>query len=157
MGATATKTLNWQDIISGWTFSCAGEAPHEGLAESVVPAVERTNDGLFEITTISFGFSGTAPYHRQKFTAEFSFSGNARSNTQGFLWNSPSIDIDGRNWIEIYVEADDEATITAGPFSRKAALHNPVEFNSGWIREAPAHFLPESQKRFSTEHQTKPL
>ncbi len=241
MSTTNTETLNWQDIISGWTFSCGDEAPPEGLAESVVPAVSKSTDGLFEITTITFGFSGTAPYHQQKFTAEFSFSvseaanfyeiavssddtatvrrngndfvssqlnrngiassawsdtaatlpevsgtfetvggpyslsvtitlkrlvgaewtvseewtesgpyeiktatlsfsGNARSNTQGFSWNSPEINIDGGNWIEINVEADDETTITAGTYSKKATLYSPVEFNSGWLKEAPATF-----------------
>ena len=241
MSSTNTEILNWQDFISGWSFTCGGEAPPEGLAGSVVPAVERSSDGIFEITKISFGFSGDAPYHQQKFTAEFSFnvagtanfyeievasddnatvklggnvfvsselnrsgiassawsdtagtlpevsgtfetiggpyalsvtitlkrlvgaewtlsqewtesgpyeiktatlsfSGNARSDTQGFSWNSPAINIDGGNWIEINVEADDEATITAGTYSKKATLHSPVEFNSGWLKNAPDTF-----------------
>lgn len=68
----STETLNWQDVISGWSFTCGGEAPPEGLDASVVPAVTRTISGAYEITTISFGFSGTAPYYQQKFTAVFS-------------------------------------------------------------------------------------
>ena len=240
MNATNTETLNWQDIISGWSFTCGGEAPPEGLAESVVPAVNRTNDGIFEITTVSFGFSGTAPYHQQKFTAAFSFSvagsanfyeiavssddtatvnlggnafvsselnrngvassawsdtaealpevsgtfetvggpyalsvtitlkrlvgakwiiqdwtesgpyeiktatlsfsGNARSDTLGFSWNSPSINIDGGNWIEINVEADDYAKVKVGDCIVESTLNNPKSDGSGWIKEAPGTF-----------------
>lgn len=34
MNPTNTETLNWQDFISGWSFTCGGEAPPEGLAET---------------------------------------------------------------------------------------------------------------------------
>lgn len=211
------------------------------MAESVVPAVSKSTDGLFEITTITFGFSGTAPYHQQKFTAEFSFSisetanfyeiavssddtatvrlggndfvssqlnrngvassawsdtaatlpevsgtfetvggpyslsvtitlkrlvgaewtvseewtesgpyeiktatlsfsGNARSDTQGFSWNSPEINIDGGNWVEIEVDADDYAQVNVGEHSAEAALNNPETYGSDWVEEAPASF-----------------
>ena len=34
MSSTNTKILNWQDFISGWSFTCGGEAPPQGLAET---------------------------------------------------------------------------------------------------------------------------
>ena len=241
MNTEATEALNWQDVISGWSFTCGGEAPPEGLEESVVPSVSRSNDGLFEITTISFGFTGTAPYNQQKFTADFSFSvsgaanfyevsvssddtatvrlggndfvssrlnvpgvassvwnetastlpavsgtfetiggpyslsvtitlkrlvgaewtvsetwtesgpyeiktatlsfsGTARSDTLGFSWNSLPVEIDGGSWVEISVEADDEATISVGGHSVTATLNNPATYNSDWMEEAPSTF-----------------
>ena len=241
MNTEATETLNWQDVVSGWSFTCGGEAPPEGLAESVVPSVSRSNDGLFEITTISFVFTGTAPYNQQKFTAAFSFSvsgaanfyevsvssddtatvrlggndfvssrlnvpgvassvwnetastlpavsgtfetiggpyslsvtitlkrlvgaewtvsetwtesgpyeiktatlsfsGTARSDTLGFSWNSLPVEIDGGSWVEISVEADDEATISVGGHSVTATLNNPATYNSDWMEEAPSTF-----------------
>ena len=141
MGATTTETLNWQNIVSGWSFSCAGEAPPEGLAESVVPAVERTNDGLFEITTISFGFSGTAPYHQQKFTAEFSFSVTGTAN-----------------FYEIAVSSDDTATVHPTDVSfaylyfweneypeMKTDLFAEEEINTVHTPSAPVQLNPQNQ------------
>ena len=237
----STETLNWQSFISDWRFVSGGENPPEGLAESVVPAVTRSSDGLFEITTISFGFSGTAPYHQQKFTAAFSFSvseavnfyevsvssddtaivqlggvdfvssrlnaggiassawsdtagnlpavsgtfetiggpyslsvtitlkrligakwvvseawtesdpyeiktarlsfsGNARSDTLGFSWDSLPLEIDGGSWVEISVEADDEATVSVGDYLVRATLNNPARYDSGWIEKVPNTF-----------------
>ena len=132
MGATTTQTLNWQNIISGWSFSCAGEAPPEGLEESVVPAVSKSSDGLFEITTISFGFSGTAPYHQQKFTAEFSFSVS-----------------EAANFYEIAVSSDDTATVRLGgnEFVSSQLNRNGVA-SSAWSDTATV--LPEVSGTFET-------
>ncbi|MBP3301594.1 MAG: hypothetical protein J6L64_00440 [Opitutales bacterium] len=237
----SSETLNWQDFISDWSFVSGGESPPDGLDASVVPTVTRASDGLFEITTISFGFSGTAPYNQQKFTAEFSFSvssvanfyevsvssddtatvrlggndfvssrlnvpdiassawngtasaipavsgtfetiggpyslsvtvtlkrlvgaewsvsgewsesgiyqvktatlsfsGTARSDTQGFSWNSLPINIDGGNWVDISIEADDEATVSVGDHMVTARLNNPETYASDWMEEAPTSF-----------------
>ncbi len=235
------ETLNWQEVVSGWSFTCGGEAPPDGLAASVVPSVLKSSDGLFEITTVSFGFSGTAPYHQQKFTAEFSFSisatanfyeisvssddtatvklggvdfvssrlfksgvasssyadeasalpkisgtfetiggpyslsvtialkrfigaewvlseewtesdpyeiktatlsfsGSAHADTLGFSWKSALCNIDGGNWVEISVEADDEATVSAGEYSVTATANKSATFSSDWIETAPTAF-----------------
>ncbi|MBQ8445749.1 MAG: hypothetical protein IJX22_05140 [Opitutales bacterium] len=132
MSTTTAETLNRLDIISGWTFSCGGEAPPEGLAESVVPAVSKSTDGLFEITTITFGFSGTAPYHQQRFTAEFSF------NVAGTA-----------NFYEIEVASDDNASVKLGGnvFVSSELNRNGIA-SSAWSNTAAT--LPEVSGTFET-------
>ncbi|MBE6401032.1 MAG: hypothetical protein E7037_03245 [Verrucomicrobia bacterium] len=132
MCTTNTETLNWQDFISGWSFTCGGEDPPEGLAGSVVPAVERSSDGIFEITTVSFGFSGDASYHQQKFTAEFSF------NVTGTA-----------NFYEIEVASDDNATVKlGGNVFVSSELNRSGIASSAWRDTATA--LPEVSGTFET-------
>lgn len=106
----STETLNWQDFISDWSFVSGGESPPDGLDASVVPTVTKTISGAYEVTTISFGFSGTAPYHQQKFTAIFS------GCIMGFA-----------NLYSVSVSSDDSASVTLGGISASSTLHNPGE------------------------------
>lgn len=106
----STETLDWQDIISGWSFTCGGDEPPEGLAESIIPAVTREISGAYEITTISFGFSRTAPYYQQKFTAAFSCNIKYSANLYS-----------------VRVSSDDTATVNIGEISASSTLHNPSE------------------------------
>lgn len=109
---------NWQDVIKDWTFTLSGDYP-EGL--SVEPTVSQTISGPYEITTISFGFSGTAPYHQQKFTGEFSFSIEVSANLYA-----------------IAVSSDDTATLNVGELSVSSKLFQPASASmETWIQTPP--------------------
>ena len=46
MSSTNTEILNWQDFIFGWSFTCGGEDPPEGLAENVFVSSELNRSGI---------------------------------------------------------------------------------------------------------------
>lgn len=108
-----------QTVISGWIFETCGDAP-DGL--SVTPIVTRYDSGPYEVTEITFGFSGNAAYYTQIFSATFSCSVSVPAN--GY---------------SVTVSSDDTATVVVGEISASSTLQNSAFAQTEtWIDEPPA-------------------
>lgn len=100
-------------IVSNWEYAHQGDLP-EGFVFSA-PSVAVNTDDDFERTTITLGFSGTAPYHTKSFSLNYSFS------------------VPATNLVDICVSSDDSASVSACGKTANSTLHTDGHVISDWI------------------------
>lgn len=126
---TNASASSLSEIIRNWSLSLGEGAPE--LAVS--PTVSRETSGAYEITTISFGFSGDAPYGEQPFSSSFSFVVDATSNLV-----SVDVSSDDNATVNISVPCENEETGTfaSADLSVSSRLYSPNSGSVGqWIQK----------------------
>ncbi len=104
------------DILKNWTFTMSGDCPEDVC---MTPSVSSVVSGPYEVTTITFGFSGDAEYYTKEFAASFSFDVESEANAYS-----------------VSVSSDDNVTVSVGELSVRSELNKPASAETDdWIDE----------------------